>query len=142
MTDGTVTPQRQYDSLLAATQGILNSCAKAGTVKRVVYTSSTAAVMVTPPPPPPPPSRPQHASHPALPLAALPAASRFVGKQGPAPDEYEFTEDDWAGPGGVELLKQKWRSGPDTWDTNSRSREEWGANPPPWTLRPSGRLLT
>ena len=61
---GEVTPQRQYDSLLAATQGVLASCAKAGTIKRVIYTSSFAAVM------------------------------------GPAADGYEFSEDDFAGPGG------------------------------------------
>jgi nucleoside-diphosphate-sugar epimerase len=39
------TPQSQYDSLLDATEGVLESCRKAGTVKRVIYTSSTAAVM-------------------------------------------------------------------------------------------------
>jgi nucleoside-diphosphate-sugar epimerase len=44
-TYGKPSPQTQYDSLLAATEGVLESCRKAGTVKRVVYTSSTAAVM-------------------------------------------------------------------------------------------------
>lgn len=42
---GPPTPQMTYDSLLAATAGVLASCEKAKTVKRVVYTSSTAAVM-------------------------------------------------------------------------------------------------
>ena len=72
-TYGPVTPQSQYSSIVEATSGILASVERAGTVSRVVYTSSTAAVM------------------------------------GPAPnwaDGYEFTEDDWAGAGGVELLKQ------------------------------------
>jgi nucleoside-diphosphate-sugar epimerase len=92
-TYGTVTPQSQYSSIVEATSGILASVERAGTVSRVVYTSSTAAVM------------------------------------GPAPnwaDGYEFTEDDWAGAGGVELLKDKWTSGPETWGSNSRSREQWG----------------
>ncbi len=42
---GQPSPQSMYDSLLNQTGGILESCRKAGTVKRVVYTSSTAAVM-------------------------------------------------------------------------------------------------
>lgn len=39
------TPESMYESLLDATAGVLESCRKAGSVKRVVYTSSTAAVM-------------------------------------------------------------------------------------------------
>jgi len=42
---GAPSPQVTYDSLLAATAGVLDSCKKAKTVKRVVYTSSSAAVM-------------------------------------------------------------------------------------------------
>lgn len=38
-------PQRVFDGCMTSTKGILDSCAKAGTVKRVVYTSSSAAVM-------------------------------------------------------------------------------------------------
>ena len=37
-------PQSMYQSLLDATGGVLTSCRKAGTVKRVIYTSSTAAI--------------------------------------------------------------------------------------------------
>ena len=37
--------ERMYASLLDMTAGVLESCRKSGTVKRVVYTSSTAAVM-------------------------------------------------------------------------------------------------
>ena len=92
----------RYASIVEATSGILASVKRSGTVRRVVYTSSTAAVM------------------------------------GPAPnwaDGYEFTEEDWAGAGGVELLKRKWTSGPQTWGSNSRSKEDWG---PPgtdnWTI--------
>ena len=59
------TPQRMYASLLDMTAGILDSCRKAGTVKRVIYTSSTAAVM---------------------------------GPGGPdRPENYMYTEADWAG---------------------------------------------
>ena len=39
------TPQTMYSGLLDATGGVLESCRKAATVKRIVYTSSTAAVM-------------------------------------------------------------------------------------------------
>jgi nucleoside-diphosphate-sugar epimerase len=38
-------PEVMYEGLLNATAGVLESCKKSGTVKRVVYTSSTAAVM-------------------------------------------------------------------------------------------------
>ncbi|MDG2072467.1 MAG: NAD-dependent epimerase/dehydratase family protein [Pseudomonadales bacterium] len=44
-TYGSPSPEVMYEGLLAATAGVLESCRKAGTVKRVVYTSSTAAVM-------------------------------------------------------------------------------------------------
>lgn len=37
-------PQRTYDGCMTTTQGVLESCKKAGTVKRVMYTSSCAAV--------------------------------------------------------------------------------------------------
>lgn len=37
-------PQRTYDGCMTTTKGVLDSCLKAGTVKRVVYTSSCAAV--------------------------------------------------------------------------------------------------
>ena len=42
---GAPTPQRTYDSCMEATRGVLASCEKSGTVKRVIYTSSAAAVM-------------------------------------------------------------------------------------------------
>jgi len=42
---GPPTAQMTYDSLLAATAGVLASCERAKTVQRVVYTSSSAAVM-------------------------------------------------------------------------------------------------
>lgn len=42
---GERTPQHTFDMCMTATKGVLDSCAKAGTVKRVVYTSSTAAIM-------------------------------------------------------------------------------------------------
>ncbi|MDH5674078.1 MAG: NAD-dependent epimerase/dehydratase family protein [Myxococcales bacterium] len=42
---GPPTPQRTFDSCMTATKGVLESARKAGTVKRVVYTSSTSAVM-------------------------------------------------------------------------------------------------
>jgi nucleoside-diphosphate-sugar epimerase len=38
-------PQRTFDGCMTATKGVLDSCAKAGSVQRVVYTSSSAAVM-------------------------------------------------------------------------------------------------
>ncbi len=38
-------PQRVFDGCMTTTKGVLDSCLKAGTVKRVVYTSSCAAVM-------------------------------------------------------------------------------------------------
>ena len=38
------TPQRVYDSGFQATQHVLGSAAKSGTVKRFIYTSSNAAV--------------------------------------------------------------------------------------------------
>ena len=44
-TYGSPSPEVMYEGLLAATAGVLESCRKAGTVKRVIYTSSTAAVM-------------------------------------------------------------------------------------------------
>jgi len=37
-------PQRTYDGCVTTTKGVLDSCLKAGTVKRVMYTSSCAAV--------------------------------------------------------------------------------------------------
>ena len=40
-----MTPDRMYAGLFDATQHVLDSIEKAGTVKRLVYTSSTAAVM-------------------------------------------------------------------------------------------------
>lgn len=42
---GQPSPQRMYDSLLNQTAGILESCRKAGSVRRVIYTSSSAAVI-------------------------------------------------------------------------------------------------
>ena len=39
------TPQRTFDGCLTATKGVLDSCGRAGSVQRVVYTSSCAAVM-------------------------------------------------------------------------------------------------
>jgi nucleoside-diphosphate-sugar epimerase len=42
---GAPTPQRTFDSCVTATTGVLESARKAGTVARVVYTSSSAAVM-------------------------------------------------------------------------------------------------
>ncbi len=44
-TYGERNPQRTFDGCMTTTKGVLESCRKAGTVKRVVYTSSTAAVM-------------------------------------------------------------------------------------------------
>jgi len=42
---GAPTPQRTFDSCMTATAGVLESARKAGSVGRVVYTSSAAAVM-------------------------------------------------------------------------------------------------
>ncbi len=42
---GKTDAQRVYDGCMTSTKGVLESCRKAGTVQRVVYTSSTAAVM-------------------------------------------------------------------------------------------------
>lgn len=42
---GERTPQRTFDGCMTTTKGVLESVRKAGTVKRVVYTSSSAAVM-------------------------------------------------------------------------------------------------
>ncbi len=42
---GTPDPQRTFDSCMTATEGVLESARRAGSVKRVVYTSSTSAVM-------------------------------------------------------------------------------------------------
>lgn len=42
---GEPTPQRTFDGCMTTTTGVLESCRKAGSVQRVVYTSSTAAVM-------------------------------------------------------------------------------------------------
>lgn len=44
-TYGRPSPEKQYRGLVDSTIGILESCRKAGTVRRVVYTSSAAAVM-------------------------------------------------------------------------------------------------
>ena len=44
-TYGEMSPDRMYAGLFDATQNVLDSIEKAGTVKRLVYTSSTAAVM-------------------------------------------------------------------------------------------------
>ena len=38
-------PQRVFDGCMTTTKGVLDSVAKAGTVQRVVYTSSSAAIM-------------------------------------------------------------------------------------------------
>lgn len=67
--------ERMYASLLDMTAGVLESCRKSGTVKRVVYTSSTAAVMG--------PGAPDR------------------------PDNYMYTEDDWAG-GSYETLDARY----------------------------------
>lgn len=42
---GEITPDRMYAGLFEATKNVLDSIAKSGSVKRLVYTSSTAAVM-------------------------------------------------------------------------------------------------
>lgn len=44
-TYGERTPQRTFDGCMTATTGVLESCRKAKSVRRVVYTSSTSAVM-------------------------------------------------------------------------------------------------
>ena len=67
--------ERMYASLLDMTAGVLESCRKSGTVKRVIYTSSTAAVM-----------------GPGLP---------------DRPENYRYTEDDWAG-GSYETLDARY----------------------------------
>lgn len=67
--------ERMYASLLDMTAGVLESCRKSGTVKRVIYTSSTAAVM-----------------GPGLP---------------DRPENYMYTEDDWAG-GSYETLDARY----------------------------------
>ena len=66
---------RMYASLLDMTAGVLESCRKSGTVKRVIYTSSTAAVMG--------PGAPDR------------------------PEDYIYTEDDWAG-GSYETLDARY----------------------------------
>ncbi|PZC48337.1 MAG: bifunctional dihydroflavonol 4-reductase/flavanone 4-reductase [Chloroflexi bacterium] len=43
-TYGDRSPQRTFDGCMTTTTGVLDSCAKAGSVQRVVYTSSLAAV--------------------------------------------------------------------------------------------------
>ena len=47
---GEIDPQRMYKGLFDATQNVLDSIQKAGTVQRLVYTSSCAAVMGPAPP--------------------------------------------------------------------------------------------
>ena len=42
---GRPTPQRTFDSCMEGTRGVLESARRAGSVQRVVYTSSTSAVM-------------------------------------------------------------------------------------------------
>ena len=42
---GRPSPEKQYAGLVDSTKAILESCKKAGSVKRVIYTSSAAAVM-------------------------------------------------------------------------------------------------
>ncbi|MDP7640405.1 MAG: NAD-dependent epimerase/dehydratase family protein [Candidatus Hydrogenedentes bacterium] len=44
-TYGRPDPQRTYDGCMTTTKGILDSCVKSDSVKRIVYTSSCAAVM-------------------------------------------------------------------------------------------------
>ena len=41
---GAPTPQRTFDGCMTSTTGVLDSCGKAGSVQRVIYTSSVAAV--------------------------------------------------------------------------------------------------
>ena len=44
-TYGRVSPLKQYEGIVDMTAAILESCRKAGTVKRIIYTSSVAAVL-------------------------------------------------------------------------------------------------
>ena len=44
-TYGRVTPLKQYEGIADMTAAIMESCRKAGTVKRVIYTSSVAAIL-------------------------------------------------------------------------------------------------
>jgi len=44
-TYGKPDPQRTFDACMTSTRGVLDSARKAGSVKRVVYTSSTSAIM-------------------------------------------------------------------------------------------------
>ena len=74
---GRPTPQRTFDSCMTATTGVLESALEAGTVKRVVYTSSTSAVM----------------------------GLRAGGKTA---EGYEYKDDDWAGEGPYETIKERW----------------------------------
>mmetsp|Transcript_38613 Transcript_38613/g.82110 ORF Transcript_38613/g.82110 Transcript_38613/m.82110 type:complete len:386 (-) Transcript_38613:64-1221(-) len=71
---GKIDAQRMYKGLVEATQKVLDSVERSGTVKRLIYTSSCAAVM------------------------------------GPAPAGYVFTEADWSGAGGRDLLEKKWKA--------------------------------
>lgn len=43
-TYGSISPLKQYEGIVDMTAAILESCRKAGTVKRVIYTSSVAAI--------------------------------------------------------------------------------------------------
>ncbi len=70
-------PQRVYDGCMTTTKGVLDSCLKAGTVKRIVYTSSCAAVM-------------------------------GLGEGGKDAAGYEYSDDDWAGPGSYETIESRW----------------------------------
>jgi len=76
---GKNTPQDVYQGLLDATGGVLESCRKAGTVKRLIYTSSTAAVF-----------GPREKGH--------YNTWRY--------ENHVFTEDDWAG-GPYETLEER-----------------------------------
>ena len=42
---GDRSPQRTFDGCMSGTKGVLESCKKAGSVQRVIYTSSSSAVM-------------------------------------------------------------------------------------------------
>ena len=44
-TYGRITPLKQYEGIVDMTAAIMESCRKAGTVKRVIYTSSVAAIL-------------------------------------------------------------------------------------------------
>lgn len=74
---GRLDAQRLYDGCMTTTKGVLRSCLKAGSVRRVVYTSSCAAVF-------------------------------GPGEGGKDCSGYEFTEDNWAGMGGVDTLESRW----------------------------------